>query len=613
MPKAYSVTLYYNTGFNRGNVPDSPALLATAQSKTYDAVWEWQDRYLGAIKIKADYDDVKEADYLKLGDSTYYVINSVQALAAPTILLNITMDPLTSIGGVSALNVLSGWVERAHVKDDKLFGNVTPEPWAPTGRLVVRNKHWHETKDVPVLSDVAEKLGGATELNVVVANVDLTETQYYATTLVNQAGSEPSSVTYPRRPPLPDGVGTRYLLPNADATGTQPPSYSYDIPLLQAYNLDDEGVRAGVSSIQDIGIRESITAMYTIPAACIGAIFFRGDGAQFITTLAGRIDFGDTQIPLAYKTVKNKKAIALFNQVVLQSQTSGDAQSYEAYEVYHEGDANFKVTIYADPSPGGTLYCQPTYYSGAKTRTFERAVTGGPWLNAGYLFEGEQGGALTVANAKRANLRTAFDADIAAQALNDREARSALDLATGVFGAVGGAVDTSGPIPSVDVLGGLSNVASQAVNYVFNARELDRQRTANQYHAAYTMGDNLFRSSVQANVKAPEIAYPIVVNAAAYMGNSFLAYQVTLNDNDLARFDAFLTRYGYAQDKAIEASDLTNRTNYNYIKTRDVHVKSASAPRNMLELVEQMLDAGVRIWHVAPSPEAYDDNPVKEG
>ena len=69
MPKSYAVRLYISTGFNKGNIPSSPSVLETAPHYDVDAVFERQNRNNGSIRIKAQWDDIKDADYMMYSKS----------------------------------------------------------------------------------------------------------------------------------------------------------------------------------------------------------------------------------------------------------------------------------------------------------------------------------------------------------------------------------------------------------------------------------------------------------------------------------------------------------------------------------------------------------------
>ena len=65
MPTIYNIRLFYNTGYDTGNIPDSPSLLDTCEYKDFDAVLLRQSRGLASVKLRTDYKSVRDADYCR--------------------------------------------------------------------------------------------------------------------------------------------------------------------------------------------------------------------------------------------------------------------------------------------------------------------------------------------------------------------------------------------------------------------------------------------------------------------------------------------------------------------------------------------------------------------
>lgn len=110
----------------------------------------------------------------------------------------------------------------------------------------------------------------------------------------------------------------------------------------------------------------------------------------------------------------------------------------------------------------------------------------------------------------------------------------------------------------------------------------------------------------------PEIIFPMSDNMAAYYGHKFIVYRTRMTNSDMARFDKFLTMYGYAVDEPFTADALTCRQKFNYITLQDAQIKIPGFGVSIRERVTATLAAGVRIWHKLPAPEDYNDNPIVE-
>lgn len=612
MPKPYSVTLYKNTGFNTGNIPDSPSVLSKAASITTDAVFKFQSRSLGSIRVKADWDTIKDVDYCALvngNDKSYYVVTGVAMLSNLTAELQLTLDPINTAGGVEALTIVGGWAKRAHVSDDTLFSNILPEPWAPSNRLIIRSKKVIHDDD------------GMTAIVVSTCNISRADEYQAAIAVASDAAANQAAVVWPQLPTMANAApgytpadGSTVIFTEANGT-----THEYEMPGLYAFGMNQ--VLDGINAVRSVGIESAIQSMYVIPTAdvTIQSINVQdAEGNPYITawykTLTGNVTKYGSEMPYLYKSVNNKKAVCLYSGYVLTSLASGDSKSYSAHDLYAGGDdPDFVVTC--DPSPDGTIYCQPTYYEGAATQKLEQAVASTPWYNAGYTYNGSSGAAIMQMNAARARNQMAATQDYAQQGFQLAGNKASVDAlfstipkianaASSVIGWGKTNLDTSGMISDVgDVLKSVIDY-----NYTMKNLSLQSEQSATDYGRA--LGDNIFNVNVAANVTAPELAFPVTVSAANYFGHSFMIAQTTLTDNDLARFDKFLTMYGYAVDKALTASDLTNRVHFNYILATDAVIKCDSAPQYVMELIAATFAAGIRIWHELPNSAAYNSNPI---
>ena len=127
---SYNVTVYKDTGFVGGNIPDSPALLGAGVSK--QAVEILQDGELSSIKLGIEWDEAKLVDYIKVG-SVYYMVEGRRMLATDVCEFDVLEDGISTIGGVSQIQVLDGITERCHLansadgdKDDPLLAPQEP-------------------------------------------------------------------------------------------------------------------------------------------------------------------------------------------------------------------------------------------------------------------------------------------------------------------------------------------------------------------------------------------------------------------------------------------------------------------------------------------------------
>lgn len=596
MPTIYNIRLFYNTGFDTGNIPDSPAILDTCEYKDFDAVLMRQSRGLATVKLRSDYKSVRDADYCRMtsnGDTAYYVITDIVMLTDNTAELSMTMDPLTTAGGISKITIIGGQAKRAHVSDDTIFGHILPEPWAPSNRLMIRHKK--------TIHGVEENAG---KVNIAIATCNLNKTEEYEAIV---AEAIEARVAFPKLPSMGLRQGTVMYYPPDDP---ELKGFAYQMPGMYAFNLSSSDIKDGSDAARSMGVETAIMNMYTIPSLDIkSATLEGGDVApDHYTEIVGNKIVYPSGMPYKYHTAKNNKAVALYNNFLVSSISSGNSMSYAAHDLYAGGEAPDFATK-ADPSPNGTVYCQPTWYEGQPTLKQEQAVAGSPWYNAGYVYQGSSGGGMAMMNARRANIQLEIDRDYNQSAYRAQQAKQVIgavsDLVTGDMGVVD-AGSNSGKAFAAG-FGMVTNLANDAIDIM----QTERERKYDYGNKTRQMGDNLFDASAQANLAAPEVAFPISVTAASYFGQAFQISQITLTDEDLERFDNFLSAYGYAVDKRFVASDLSNRTKHNYVLVSDCQIKSSNASRSVCQQISDMFGAGVRVWHVLPNSTALYDNPIK--
>ena len=607
MPQLYNVQVYSNTGYNRANIPDKPGRLEGLPYESYEAVWEWQSYGLARVKLSATWEQICDADYLVMtgedGKKTYYVIDGISMESPKTASLSLLLDPWNTAGGIDVIKIIGGWCKRAHTGrgEDKLFSNLLPEPWSPSDRLIIREKN--------VIHETTGK-----NARLAVATCDLGAAEKFAAKIAEASdGAISGSVVWPELPLVNSfpKTGTELAI-----EGSNQEEYAYELPGMWTFYLDNEDVLAGISAVRSLGIESSIVSMYVVPE---DDVRFRNDvpqGKQPIGGIIGRKNKYSPQQPYIYGNPKNTKACTLYNVYILASMATGNKAEFEAKDLW-ENDEGTSPTwaTYADPSAGGTVYAQPETYEGSQTMPMEQAVASAPWLTAGYIYQQSSGGALTLANAQRETMRAAYDYHVAAKNYDLNLAQQAEDAAyyeasnAGTMGLIKmiGNIATGNFTGPAQQLLDISHARSQ---YMTKAQMTINDANAMEQRYKYGMGERFFSANVSANLVAPTLAFPVSVNAASFFGHRFMAAHVTLTDEDVARFDLFLTRYGYAQDRPLKQEDFKSRQNHNYIMAESVQLDIPNAPRYIREAIEDMLAAGIRLWHVNPSQAALDTNNV---
>ena len=269
--------------------------------------------------------------------------------------------------------------------------------------------------------------------------------------------------------------------------------------------------------------------------------------------------------------MKNTKVYAMYNEYNLLSSCSGDRAAWKAEDIYSDGDApTFRE--YYDCSPTGRPYMQPVRFHGADTIIYQEAVKGEEWYRLPYAYTAVSGSLVKMG------------------AYNRRLERQEYELVTGVATTAARAIQQAARGRVVDSL----------MTSAEGAIDIGRQYLQVQ--------DEAVNYQTEQRIVAPEIAFPQEYGAQAYLGNVFFLYRTRLSDSDMIRCDHFFTAFGYAQDKRLEKSDFYTRSLFNFVKTRDADV-TGSGSLHIRQAAADVLNGGVRLWHVLPYAGALIDNP----
>ena len=228
---------------------------------------------------------------------------------------------------------------------------------------------------------------------------------------------------------------------------------------------------------------------------------------------------------------------------------------------------------------------------------WKNCVAGLQWKQIPMVFTEKQGNALN---------RLQYDAD-ARIAVHGRQREQYTDVTGKVgkmvsAGLAGGAAGLlAGPVGAgVGAVGGmlLSGANSAQIS------DFDRQDYEDKRFKA-TQDFALSQSVVQPVVDFPYNSETI----RDFLGNGFLVYRYYYTAFDEARIDKLLTMYGYRVTKALELSDFSTRSKFNYVKAHGVSL-GGSYPKWLLDMASRQIEGGVRVWHVLPDTTYYSGGNV---
>ena len=636
----YTATLYKNTGFNTVDIPDSPALVKSFASVSASALYEKQNAPLDRVRIQKPFNDIKNCDYLELGNM-FYFITDIKMLNDNVCELGIIEDSLTSLGGASQLKFIDGWCERKHVTSDNLFENIIPENFTPKEPL--------ELKTFGIVADYDDAVV------LLASTVDLTADWTAADVYVGQASGDDYQVTVPS---LPGASAETKIYIN---TGVQSSVYgsvlTATLPGYGLYNYNDSSVKANVKKLRALGLETVLIGCYKIPLAYITSINdvikTAPDFDDFVFCAKISMTYNDLSVFTALDapgttleygygnyTPANKKVFAQYNDVTVFS-TSGDINNYKVCDLRK---VNFTTAetddiyfaMFANGAPGGSPFIRPKYFEKEAVNSgnlFNNAVRGSTWANCPLVLEGASGSDLIQAKGTLSQQASQMSWDAATYNINEKFAYSlgakavrGLDVTAGATSLIGNngnmtknrlanQQDFSNLYGQVDagtgIFGNIFNAYADLATSDPNAMKRNLEMLANEI-----MNQKL-AYELSLNIVAPDIKFTQDVNIQLFLGNSFFAYALRLSDTDLERFDKYLTLYGYATSEPLTTSCFSGRVNYNFVQASGVSIEGTSSVtysenNNRIRriLAAAQLNQGVRIWHTAPTTAKRFTNPI---
>lgn len=566
MGQEYQFRVYFNTGFNRFNRPDSLTLLQTASSKNFASPYLRQDKFIQSVKIDASFQEVEGADYATIGTTAFFV-TSIQMIADHTANLTLELDSIATVG-VANISIIGGWVKRRHVADDTIFTNDINEPFQPRGHLQIDNGQ-------RVGFSGTDQTFLATTISL--RNNDLEKAKTYVDNDQNL------TVTVPDVEPAP--IETICSIPAISG------SRQFQLPMTTIYtNL--YGVSAGVDLksavgyLRALGLESAITASYIMPDDAY-QLAVNAPHVNEASQLIGKKKEVDTGLDFSFGSFKNNKVYSgQYTHYVIANIATGNQAEFTPEDLY-SNDNNVVVILYADPSPTGRPYCRPKSFRKDDDNLWVSSIAGSQWLNAPIRFDESQ-----ISGFAKQMKQVTFNNEMIQAELEIAELNAGMRILTGGVGSAG----------QEQSLLGLGAKALDLTS-TFAARDLNREkaRVAKERNIQTTI-----------DLARPEIIFPMTDNMAAYYGHQFIMYRTRMTSQDMQRFDKFLTMYGYAVDEPFTADALTCRQKFNYITLQDAQIKTPGFGITIKEDVESILAGGVRIWHKLPDAADYNDNPIVE-
>lgn len=667
----YTLTVYFNTGFNGIDIPRTSAVLESANKRTYsDVYYLREDLDLPQIQVNDNYHNLADVDYVKLtsndtGSPSYYYFAVPHAMAGGTTMLALELDALTTMGGASTLDYISGWQERGHIakSEDVLFGNVAPEDWSPSQPLANTQFEYVDTD-----TGVTGVTHPTDDLQIIITNIDLVALGKYIESGVPKniievikGGTLDPSITDPTQQQLLEELMylpkiasckdyTTFNIMAGTYEGTSATeTASLHIPNTCAFDVTNSIVRNGLDLLFSCG-QLQLQGSYTIPKEYVIASLsgrpvtnVRADGRY--VDITGNLSFATiTNLPFEYSisgyTPKNKKVFAMFRNVTLTNPASGSMVTLPVYELKNGNSVAPVVKSWSDPTSTG----KPT----AKFETdlsanvpFSDTVSGSNWINNQLLMEGASGSLWNNVNASL-NQQTAernFDKEMygaqmavanlglqgSAMDLQQEAEReqfalksgmSVVGLVAGMFGGGNLGKGVAG-LSSSSLLTAPMSQELMYANQAIAQQQLKNQQEQVMQNARFsadaykqTVNENRIGLLKSNGVVSPTPYFTPEPNLAMYGYNKFVIYETKMQDNDLESLDDYFQRYGYnGIHRKLDANCFTCRQYYTYVQAFDINIKAVgSYGMRIRNKAISQLNGGVRVWAVLPDASYYETN-----
>lgn len=603
---SYSIRIYSNSGYNSTNIPDSPALLNNAVYFDLPALDILQDRFLSTIKVKATWDQVKDADYCRLttGNNTwFYSVDGVTMLASDVAELSVTPDFINSVGGVSALTILDGITERVHTGSDD-YGE-----YCETDPLMI------PTEPLDIVTEWIDFTGDATG-----------ETTFIESTVNPKVTAESlGSAHFSYNDPV---TGTDYevdvpkLVYNEHITVYEIPVISNDSKengtCLYIISTGSTAMTEALAVLRSLGVEQSIINQFTIPNGLVTitqqpdtSSYTKPDGGSIAYTYVEKMQGkniletpGNTDFNYQlYNDVQNNRLnysnICKYGII----SCTGESAEFEPADIYETGVMSPEIRCITDPHPDGKPYFRfkTVNQNGTPLDFWRNCVSGMTWKQVPLIYNRPSGSVLNAL--KFQNSQAIADAEYTAQMVGNM-ANAVGGINQIGISALGGMHATSAgmvadvPGMTPGILSGANQISGSGINAL-----------------ATTMLHNAKRKSELSNlvvnnsVAVPTVNFPFNSEVMRdYLGNGILLYRYKYSLKDKQRIDKLLTMYGYKYSKALEKTDFTNRVNFNFVMCNNITIGGFAKWIN--DGIAEQLKAGVRVWHVTPNTNLYTNNPI---
>ena len=663
-----SVDLVFDTGFNATNYPTSWEVLV-AKTLSFPAIFVLQDKILPKIRIFAQYKTVKNADYLYFNANTSgtvgigiegYIITGITMVNRNTCDLQLQLDPFCTIG-LENMEILSGWATRLHSYDDTPFSNILPEPFTQAEASVIEIKEMNVGEETTklVASNLALHEIGAYEKKIGSISVPFVKVTNVSTIVhfpsLRKEADFKRLLGYTTLYELDDipteTFETLQSLGLADAIIA-----SYEVPTRFIHRMEKNSNNQ-ITEIVGDGIGYLYTDFFKYKYSDIelknNKSYCTNNIYHLISlTSGGRQTYSASEV--YHESSPEGSGWTLQPDVAPNGKTYARPDYYRGFRGTEgatglvslvEGSSWLNVPIAVSGGEGWAFLNQLASLSGAIAGNTTRTLSAEQGIrNAMTDFNVDQSNRMynTTAEYNRGlikNLRNTSDLRSYENTLKNVD-RNLSPIANAILGQgfnVSGLADTlarfthSGvnmdsmynnafmiseaqsmnALAQQNLIANLQNV-SEVANLNYNNDIAQVSLSGAIANAQLQSQKEIIAYTQQASFVPPTISFPNANGLQAYVGNTFVVINERLSDNDLKRYDDYLTRFGYATSEPLTIDKMRSRAKFNFVQAGDVTIKdtSKSIPKYIIRLAEELLKSGVRLWHQPITKEAFEQNTI---
>ena len=609
---SYSCTVYKNTGFVGGNIPDSPALLGTGAAK--QALEILQDGELTTIRIAIGWDEAKQVDYIKVGN-VYYMVNARGMLATDVCEFAVLEDGISTIGGVSQIQILDGITERCHLPNSA-DGDKNDPLLAPQDPLLLETQIGTNADETVVMVE---------------ATASPIDTYFTKKALVyegvgnGEVAAVPQVVPYDQSDLTLYEMPTYYQLTEGGTVQTKNVSINRGTALeimstrslfdwdVMGYDTDgnvielnpDDYIREGVATLRSLGVEATIISQFEYPTGLVDIVVEEVDETQPATHTHQKVRkvksrqgtyMNADELPFIYSSNVNNDILFMSDYTKYGIiAASGSKAEFSIKSIKNPNQTlaqqvNPVIDYFSDPNPDGKPYYRYHYFNGdaSKINFLINAIPGLSWKQIPLVFTDKSGSYLD-----RLEFETSRYLD--ERNFQARRATNAISTAASIATNVSSGITIADNSPSFEgnaKAGALASIISYGANNLYENEAYRNQK---------------FKSLVDfevSQVASPQLNFPYNSEPLrVQLNNGIIAYRYKYSANDLARIDKLITMYGVKTTQALTPSMFTSRRYFNFVKCDDVTVIGNT--RHLNEVVSAQLRGGVRIWHTKPDPALY--------